>query len=347
MVSGNTIQTCLSNAKKDYLGSFSGVVRAVFLGEVYRLGNNNYVLSPTLLGKYDLLRSIDNPASEVERLVKDLPSDLKSVAHSELYRKSGGWIDRGEASRRFKEISLGGKPYIVPIMGKRSVGIDTSSDSEWTYICIACYDDPECGYTFLEKHLGLPKARQPAEFKWMQLNASYRQRVVENLPALFQMSCRAVLVIKTNAFLKPTEKKTDAFIKLIGGSFSGYERTHGDMRTKLMEQFFSLTNDVPIHCDADFSPLSTDKIVRQLIRVLAGNKPFTPLHVGLKSEESHPIQLADVICGAAKSLVREKRESDAELKQMPFDNKLRDGKDAKVYFWTGMKTTQVPGAVGI
>lgn len=321
--------------KKDYLGTFSNLVRATFLGETYRLGSNDYVLQPMLLGKYDVLRSIENPASDFERLIKALPPEFKSVAHSELYRKSAGWIQRGEEGRRFKEIELGGKLFIVPTLGKSSVGLDTSGDSEWTYLCIACFDDAECGYEYLERHLKLPKAKQPSELKWMRLNPDYRARVVENLRTLFEMSGSAVLIIKTNALVSPEEKLTDAFIKLIAGSFSGYERMQGELRAGLRDKFFSLTNETPIHCDSDFSPLSTDKIVRQLVKTLAAGRQFTPLHVGLKSEESHPIQVADIICGASKTLIRERRHSEAGLNQIPFDNKLKGKeKDAKAYYWT-------------
>jgi hypothetical protein len=110
----------------------------------------------------------------------------------------------------------------------------------------------------------------------------------------------------------------------------------GVLRAELREKFFSLMNETPIHCDADFSPLSTDKIVRQLVKSLSAGKPFTPLHVGLKSEESHPIQVADIMCGAAKTLIRQDQLSKAALNQIPFDNKLKGkGKDAKIYYWAG------------
>ncbi len=107
----------------------------------------------------------------------------------------------------------------------------------------------------------------------------------------------------------------------------------GQFREELREKFFSLTNDASIHCDADFSPTSTDKIVRQLVKTLSAGRPFTPLHVGLKSQESHPIQLADIICGAAKTLIRDGRLSEVGLNQIPFDNKLK-GKETKAYYWT-------------
>jgi len=336
----------LAAPKKDYLGLFGGIVRAAFLGETFRLDRNNYVLNPTLVGKYDVLRSISNPASEFERLVKDLPADFKTVAKSELYRRSGGWIEKGEESRRFKEIELDGKPSVIPILGKPSVGIDTSSDSEWTYLCIACFDDVESGYSFLEKHLRLPKAKEPAEIKWLKLNPAYRESVTGKLPALIGMSCNAILVIKTNALMNPEEKIVDVFIKLISGSFSGYERMQGELRTALKDKFFTLINETPTHCDPDFSPLTTDKIVRQLVRTLAGTRPFVPLHAGLKSEESHPIQVADVICGAVKGLLQGKLQEKIGLVQIPYDNKLK-GKErtAKVYYWTKEKATPVPRAV--
>lgn len=322
---------------------FGGLVEAAFLGQTYRLGTNNYVLKPVILGKYDVLRSISSPGTEFERLLRDFPQEFKSVARSELYRKNTGWITRGEQARRFKEIEIAGKPFVVPVLGKPSVGIDTSSDSEWTYICVACFDDAESGYTYFERHLGLPKAKNPTEFKWMKLSADYRKNVAENLPTLFEISCKAILIIKTNALTRREEKLVDVFIKLVAGSFSGYENMQGELRVRLKDEFFSLTNETAIHCDADFSPLTSDKAARQLVRTLAGGRPFVPLHAGLKSEESHPIQIADVICGAAKSLIQEGRQSDVGLTQIPYDNKLKGKeKTAKVYYWINRKND--PGA---
>ena len=52
----------LAPAKKDYLGTFSGLVSAALLGERYRLSLNNYVLRPVLVSKYDVMRSVVNPA---------------------------------------------------------------------------------------------------------------------------------------------------------------------------------------------------------------------------------------------------------------------------------------------
>lgn len=304
------------------------------MGENYRLGEKDYALKPMLLGKYDVLRSVAKPASEFDQLVKDLPRDFKTVARTELYRKSSGWIEKGKESRSFKEIVIRGRSFIVPVLSKPCVGVDTS-DSGWKFICVACFDDSECGYAYLDRHLCLPKAKEPVELKWRKLNAGYRQQVTEHLPALLEMSADAILIVKTNALVSPEEKLVDIFVKLVDGSFSGYEgMQNGKLRAELKNEFFELTNETPIHCDADFSPLSTDKIVRQLVKTLAGDRSFTPFHVGLRSEESHPIQITDIICGATKTLIEENRESEARLKQIPFNNKLKGkDKDAKVFYW--------------
>ncbi|MGD0639094.1 MAG: hypothetical protein ABSA72_13760, partial [Nitrososphaerales archaeon] len=192
--------------KKDYLGLFSAIVRAGFLGEVYSLDGNAYQLKPTLLDKYEVLRSVNNPASELERLVRDLPSDFKSVARSELYRKQGGWIDRGVEGRKIREVDLKGKSYVVPVLGKPTVGIDTSSNDEWTFICFACFDDAERAYTYLDRYLELPKSKTPNEIKWLKLNNHLRESVVQNLSTLLRLSCSTVLIVKTSALIKPEEK---------------------------------------------------------------------------------------------------------------------------------------------
>jgi len=324
----------LPSPKKDYLGLFGSIVRAGFLGEGLRFQRSNYALKPMLLGKYDVLRSILSPGSEFERLVKDLPRDFKSVAKTELYRKSSGWIEKGEKDRKFKEILVREKPFIVPILSKQTVGIDTSGESDGTYICIACLCDAKCGYAFLDRHLQLPKAKEPVELKWAKLNRDYRKKVMENLQILFQMSASAILIIKTNALVGREEKLTDVFVKLIDGCFSGYKHNEGEARAKLRSRFFELTDDVQIHCDSDFTPLTTPVIVHQLVKTLSGGRPFTPLHVVLKSEASHPIQLSDIICGAVKSLIQEDKESELGFKQISFNKKLKGkSKDAKVFVW--------------
>lgn len=168
----------------------------------------------------------------------------------------------------------------------------------------------------------------------MKLNAGYRRLVLGNFSTLLKISCKAFLAIKTNALQSHKEKLSDVFVKLIRGCFTGYESLHGPERSEMREFFFGCSNGKPIHCDNDFSPLTTDRIVRLFVQTLASGSTFTPLHVGLKSEESHPIQLADVLCGASKTLIREGSYGENGLRQIPFDNKLKGaGKGAKVFFW--------------
>jgi hypothetical protein len=284
----------------------------------------------------------------LERLIKDLSTDFRSVAKSELYRKSGGWVEQAEKSKKFREIDDGSKSFLVPYLDNgRSIGLDTSSgDDDTSYLAVCCFKDAESGYAYLEKHLQLPKAKQPKELKWRKINSDYRELVLSKFGTLLNISCDAVLLFKTNALKRPLEKLSDIFIKLIDGSFSGYEHFKGEERNELKRMFFSLVNNTPVHCDSDFSPLSTDKIVRFLVRTLADGEKFVPLHVGLRSEESHPIQVADIICGSLKTLAKKDALLSNGFSQIPFDDKLKgEQKFAKTYYWTNQKTTQVSKAV--
>ncbi|MGI0079548.1 MAG: hypothetical protein ACRECH_07980 [Nitrososphaerales archaeon] len=323
---------------KDYLGILQGIVRASFLGDPYVLGQKRYQLKPILLEKYSVLRTIRNPANELERLIKDLPSDFRSVAKSELYRKAGGWIEQSEKSRKLMEVEDDPKNFLVPYLDQgKSVGLDTSSRGDGTsYLAVCCFNDAETGFAFLERYLELPKAKEPLELKWRKIDSKYRESVLSNFSRILNICCDAVLLIKTNALMSPEEKISDIFLKLIGGAFSGYEKMQGELRNGLRMLFFSLVNNTPIHCDSDFAPLTTDKIVRFLVKSLSSGERFVPLHVGLKSEESHPIQVSDIICGALKNLDGEERSalSSKGFAQIAFDNKLKgDQKFARVYYW--------------
>ncbi len=163
-------------------------------------------------------------------------------------------------------------------------------------------------------------------------------------------------MLDTNALVSPIEKVTNVFTKLISGCFSGYERWTPSgyvsevppktSRLVLKEKFFELANNTPIHCDADFSPLSADKIVRLFVEKLAqrDNRTynFTPLYVGLRSHESESIQLADVITGYIRSRIQNGEKPPANLTSLPFDLHLKPSsykkegippKTAKSYYW--------------
>ena len=71
-----------------------------------------------------------------------------------------------------------------------------------------------------------------------------------------------------------------------------------------------------------------------------------PLHVGLRSEESHSIQVADLICGLMKTIIRDKKNETFGIHQIPFYNKLKGKqKDAKAFYSVNEKSTQVPKTV--
>lgn len=108
------------------------------------------------------------------------------------------------------------------------------------------------------------------------------------------MSCDSVLIIKTNALKKPDEKIIDVFIKLIQGCFSNYEHIV-DGRLKLRSRLFKLSNEIPIHCDADFVPLTPNKIVKHFVKTLSDGNSHTPLYAAKESHESEPIQVTDII----------------------------------------------------
>lgn len=258
------------------------------------------------------------------------------MAKTELYRKKRGWIERGFKRRELRLVQTSESEFIIPWFSKNAIGIGTTSyDNEWTIIAICALVDPEASYAYCENHLLLPKARRPFEFKWAKLNSQHRENVIENLDFFLRLSCDGVLTLKTNSLIKPVEKLSDVFIKLIKGCFSGYEYK-GPERKALKNKIFKMVNDVPIHCDADFRPLTTDKIVRFLVKTLSDGKDFTPLHVEKKSEESKPIQLADIICGSLKKHFANRTWKSTGIQPLEFDNRLKcrnRGKIAKAYLW--------------
>jgi hypothetical protein len=148
-------------------------------------------------------------------------------------------------------------------------------------------------------------------------------------------------VINTNVFLPCGKgKRSDLFTDLIEGCFTGYERIEPE-RIEYRKKLFELSNNVVVHCDPDFAPLTPEKIVRCLVQSLAKNKygtiqAFTPLHAPLRSHESKPIQVADIIVGAIAYKIK-KSEPLKPLLPHNFDiRKIRHSgreKLAKVYRW--------------
>jgi len=94
------------------------------------------------------------------------------------------------------------------------------------------------------------------------------------------------------------------------------------MRPKLKKKFFQAINGVEIHFDADFRPLTPEKIVRLSVQTLAKKdadyETYTPLFANLHSNESKPIQTADIIAGAIRTMIEHGIPLNA-LKPLPFD----------------------------
>ncbi len=187
----------------------------------------------------------------------------------------------------------------------------------------------------MERILSVPKARKSHkdEFKWNKLNPECRQEVSKKLECLLKISCSMVLMIKTNALKNNDEKLVDVFIKLIDGWFTNYDYKSNE-RLLLRKELFKLSNEIPIHCDSDFQPLTPIKIVKQFVKILADGNSFDPLYVLKDSHESEPIQIADIICGALKQQIIDRNSS--LLTPWEFHNKLKSKtseKVAKCYFW--------------
>lgn len=125
------------------------------------------------------------------------------------------------------------------------------------------------------------------------------------------------------------------------------------LRPNLKRKFFNAVNRVPIHCDADFRPLTPEKVVRLLVQTLAKRdqgrfEEYTPLFANLHSHESQPIQIADLMAGAIKTVI-ENEKSKELLHLLPFDlRKMKRYSDnpPKAYYWFAKADkTESSGAV--
>lgn len=315
---------------------FTEVVRCGFLGGRHIIGDKSYTLEPTLIRRYDFLRSKPEfePRNEMNRLFNDFPSDFKGTAKSELYRRDGGWIERGYQEGKVKQFKIKKDHFLVPILSRSTIGIDTSSDEKDTYICFAFFDNYKSGYYYLENFLKLPKSKNnKPEFKWNKLNSEYRKVVLDNLDYVLKISCTNVMMVKTNALKNADEKLIDVFIKIIAGWFDNYNYI-ASKRIQLRKELFKLANGNPIHCDADFQPLTPDKIVKYFVKMLADGNTFDALHDEKDSHESEPIQLTDILCGALKQHIIKRNRN--FLTPWEFKNKLKSksiNRYAKCYIW--------------
>jgi len=269
------------------------------------------------------------------------------VASTEVYRVKKGWVAqglKGYNGLRIRRLNLRNKVFLLPVLSDApSIGIDTSStESRITFLAICVITDSEAAYVYLDKHLGLPKSHEHQEYKWARLNPSYREKVLEKWETLLAISCNAVLLIETDSLISPMDKLENIFKNLIEGCFSGYENhpEQKKLRPALRRKFFSLANKTLVHCDTDLDPLTPEKAVRLLVQTLARRnqntfEEYVPSFAILKSHESKPIQVTDIIVGALRTKIQNK-EPPYPLSILPFDKrklKACKGRFAKAYYW--------------
>jgi len=328
---------------------FLRIVRCAFMGEPIEYEGRTFNLQPTLVTPSDFTRrQIKRPRSEYDLLLNSLDPRFKHLARTEVYRVRRGWVAqglKGYNGMRMRRIRVHNKIFLLPFLSKlSSVGIDTSSipQTKTTVLSICFIPDSEASYIYLEKHLELPKMQNHGEIKWSRLNSKEKTKILDNFDLLLHICCNGIVMIKTGVLFSRKGKMENIFKNLIEGCFSGYEKDPNwkKLRPALKRRFFQLANEVPIHCDADFSPLKPDKAVRLLVQTLAklnGDRflKYTPLFAPLRSHESQTIQISDIIVGAFRTKIQN-AESLNPFKPLPFDK--RKGKSfrqrfVKAYYW--------------
>jgi len=335
-----------SQRESGWIKLFLSIIRDAYIGKRFAYQNKTFNLKPTLITPYDFSRKIRHPTNDYEKLLTSLDPHFKEAARAEVYRKTKGWIAQGLQGYhgiKIRQVKVDKNIFLLPVLtDKNSVGIDTSSIEQKTTILAFCFiPDYEAAYTYLEKHLALPKTHNHEEFKWTKLNRNYKAQVLERFKMLLSISCDAILLIETDAIISPMGKFENVFRNLIEGCFSGYEKDpkHAKLRPTLRKKFFQLTNDVQVHCDKDFPHLASDKAVKLFVQTLAKQndwyETYTPLFATLKSHESKPIQLADILVGAVKTKIQNNQPLDP-LTPLAFDKRKIasfEGRYAKAYYW--------------
>ena len=271
---------------------------------------------------------------------------FKDLSRSEVYRVRGGWVSRGlrgYEELKIRRVNVNKDVLLLPSLSDGpSAGIDTSTTQSGTTVLAFCFlPDATAAHIYLKRHLKLPEAYDHREFKWRRLNPEEKMKVLEELEQVLLMFCSGVLVIETDTLVSPRGKLQDLFTNLIEGCFSGYERDHRQNRPRprLRRKFFSLANNIPIHCHADFTPLTPNRVVRYFVQALARRngyfEKFIPLFADLGFHESEPIQFTDIIVGGIRTKIENKEPLDPLIK-LPFDKRKihrHKGRYVKAYYF--------------
>lgn len=321
---------------------FVEIINNLYYGFPFNYRGRTIQIPPTIITPYDLLKDIQKLVDPIDIYISNLPKDFRRNARTELYRSGRGWIERGIFERKILRYKEDDSFKLVPILSDPAIGIDSSSN----VFVVCCFYNYLGGHVYLERHLYLPKSRSKKEYKWRFLNRENREKLLDQLETLINISCEAFFVIHTNLINSSNIITRNQIIGLIEGCFSGYEKhpeQDGETRRKLRQFYFDLCNNTPIHCDPDFQRIRPDDVVRLVVRTLSRRdrrvQECTPMYVTLTSEESLPIQLADLIAGALSLKLRREEKPPIPCKHLFFDERklsLKDkrmGKWAKGYFW--------------
>jgi len=323
--------------------TFIKTINDLYRGIEFTHADHTTRLPPTILSPYDLISDMKRPKSDLERYLTSLPSAFRATAKSELYRRGGGWIARGISDRRIVAFYDDGIHKIAPVLDpQKAVGIDSSSN----IIAVCCFDNHASGYYYLENILKIPRSKANQEYHWNKLNSQYRKALNNNLETLANIACERMMIIDTNLISSGNRITKNQLTGMIEGCFSGYENDpdqNGEFRAKLKESLFHLTNNVQCHCDPDFQTIKPPDIVRALVQTLSKKngriQPYTPLYTALKSHESQPIQITDLIAGGIRTNLRPKDEPPFSLRRLYFNKKhlsaadRRKGLYVKAYHW--------------
>jgi hypothetical protein len=155
-----------------------------------------------------------------------------------------------------------------------------------------------------------------------------------------------MMVIDTNLVNSDNHLTKNQLIAMLDGCFTGYANNpdqNAAFRTTLRNNFFQLIDNVQCHCDPDFQSIKPPELVRTLVRILSkrGGKiqQCTPLYAPLRSPESQPIQLTDLIAGSIKTNLVPEADPPLSLKRLYFDERhlstsdQRRGIYVRAYHW--------------
>jgi len=325
---------------------FVRAINDAFFGCDFKYKGKYRKLNPIILSTNDILKKITEPVIPFDMYLKSLPDSFKENARSEMYRKSTGWIPRGFNKKKIISYSIDDKTYLVPLLSTPTVGIDSSGLNNSRTIVICFLDNCDAVIEYFDNHLRLPKSSSPVEYKWNKLNQYNRIKVLENFMHIISMSCKGILAIHTNFIEIMRIMNSNIFTNMIDGCFTGYRldpKQNLVFRSNLRRYFFSMCNNIPIHCDPDFFPLQSGRVVRLLVRVLSRIKkrtqPCTPLHAEVTSEESNSIQVADIIAGVVSQKILQGENPPNPFHRLFFDTRKLHRKYSskgvfiKAYYW--------------